>query len=400
VQQVVGRRHGDHVYPDFAGVAHSTNFYPAPGMRPDDGVGFVALGLGRTVVEGGKCLRFSPQHPQMLPQFGTVRDLLHNSQRSFIAMDVSRPGHGPERDGDANIVSLDLAVAEAHGTLDAVGSVYSPENDVVHDGIHRAGARLVTFAHVLKSDLFPLADILSFLLELGRRTMSCPVEIEFAVSRGSGPAERPDEFGFLQIRPLAEGYDTPAIAPELLAAPDALCATPVALGNGRLDDIRDIVYAPRDRFDRGATPAIAEEVARFNRDLLQEGRPYLLAGPGRWGSADRWLGIPVKWVQISGARVIVETDLDDFKVTPSQGSHFFQNLTSFRVGYLTVNQAEAGGRLDWDWLDAQPATAETPHLRHLRLVEPLTVLIDGRTGHGVVLKPGWLASPGAGGTTP
>ncbi len=400
VQQVVGRRHGDHVYPDFAGVAHSTNFYPAPGMRPTDGVGFVALGLGRTVVDGGKCLRFSPQHPQMLPQFGTVRDMLHNSQRSFIAMDVSHPGNGPERDGDANIVTLDLGVAEAHGTLDAVGSVYCHENEAVYDGIHRAGARLVTFAHVLKSGLFPLSDVLAFLLELGRRTMSCPVEIEFAVSRGSGPAERPDEFGFLQIRPLAEGYETPAIAPELLTAPDALCATPVALGNGRLDGICDVVYAPRDRFDRGATPAIAEEVARFNGELQREGRPYLLAGPGRWGSADRWLGIPVKWAQISGARVIIETDLDDFKVTPSQGSHFFQNLTSFRIGYLTVNQAEAGGRLDWDWLDAQPAAAETPHLRHLRLAAPLTVLIDGRSGRGVVLRPGQGAPVGSGGKAP
>ncbi len=391
VQQIVGRRHGDHVYPDFAGVAHSTNFYPTAGARAEDGVAFVALGMGRTVVDGGKCLRFSPRHPQALPQFGTVRDLLHNSQREFMALDVSRPGAGPDRDGDANLAKLPLAAAEEHGTLDAVGSVYCPENEAVYDGIHRPGARLVTFAHVLKSDLFPLAGVLGFLLDLGQRAMSCPVEIEFAVSRGAGPPDRPDEFGFLQIRPLAAGYETPELAPDLLAAPDALCATSVALGNGRIEALRDVVYVPPANFDRGATVAIAEEVAQFNRALQREGRPYLLIGPGRWGSADRWLGIPVKWAQIAGARVIVETDLEDFKVTPSQGSHFFQNLTSFRVGYLTVNAAEGGGRLDWTWLDAQPAHAQTAHLRHLRLAGSLTVLIDGRTGRGVVLKPGAAA---------
>jgi hypothetical protein len=388
IQQVVGRRHERYVYPDFAGVAHSANFYPAAGMRPDDGVAFVALGLGRTVVEGGKCLRFCPQRPGSLPQFGTLKDTLHNSQREFAAVDTGRPDADLRAERDTNIVRLPLEAAERHGTLDAVGSVYSPDNDAIYDGIARPGARLVTFAHVLKSGLFPLAEILTFLLELGRRCMSTPVEIEFAVARGVGPAERPDQFGFLQIRPLAEGYDAPEVPPALLAAADALCATHVALGNGRNDEIRDVVYVPRARFDRGQTPAIADEVAQVNAALAAEGRRYLLLGPGRWGSADRWLGIPVRWAQIAGARVIVETDLADFKVTPSQGTHFFQNLTSFRVGYFTVNQQEGGGRVDWDWLDAQPAAAETRFLRHVRLAAPLSVLIDGRSGRGVVLKPG------------
>lgn len=393
VQQVVGRQHERTVYPDFAGVGHSQNFYPVAGLRAGGGVAFVALGLGRTVVDGGKCLRFSPQHPQVLPQLSTVKDVLHNSQREFLAVDVSRPDVWPQLKTDTDLVTLRLEDAERHGTLDAVGSVYSPENEAVYDGLGRPGARLVTFAPVLKHDVFPLAPILSFLLELGQRAMSSPVEIEFAVARGVGPAERPDLFGFLQIRPLTEGYETPEIAPELLEAPDALCATGVALGNGRLDQVCDVVYVPPARFDRGVTPAIAEEVAQLNRALQEEGRPYLLIGPGRWGSADRWLGIPVKWAQIAGARVIIETDLPDFKVTPSQGTHFFQNLTSRQVGYLTVNMQEGGGRMDWEWLDAQPAAAETAHARRLRLDAPLTVLIDGRSGRGVVLKPGAAASP-------
>ncbi len=386
IQQVVGHPHEHYHYPDFAGVALSTNFYPTGDLKPEDGVAFVALGLGRTVVEGMKCLRFSPRQPANLPQFATIKDMLHNSQREFFAVDTSRPAAYPELRDDFNLEILDLPAAERHGTLAAVGSVYSAENEVVYDGIHRPGVRLVTFAHVLKHGLFPLAETLQLLLELGSRCMSCPVEIEFAALL-SRDEERPHQFGFLQIRPLAGGYDAMEIAAELEEASDPLCATDIALGHGRIGGIRDVVYVPPGRFDRGQTLAIAEEIGQLNKQLSREGRPYLLIGPGRWGSADRWLGIPVRWAQISGARVIVETDLDDFRVTPSQGTHFFQNLTSFQVGYLTVNQGAGGGALDWEWLAAQPAIGETRFLRHLRLPQALTVLIDGRRGRAQVLKP-------------
>lgn len=385
IQQMIGRQHEHYDYPDFAGVAHSTNFYPTGDMRPEDGVVFTALGMGRTIVEGRKCLRFSPRYPQNLPQFATIKDMLDNSQREFFAVDTSRPEAYPQATEDFNLSILTLEDAERHGTLEAIGSVYSPENDAVYDGIGRKGPRLVTFAHILKSDLFPLAGILQMLLELGARCMSCAVEMEFAVVLGDG-RERPHQFGFLQIRPLAAGYDVPEFGTEILDSSDALCATHSALGNGRIDGICDVVYVPRDRFDRGQTPEIAEEIGEMNRQLRQTGRSYLLIGPGRWGSADHWLGIPVNWAQISGARVIVESDLEDFKVTPSQGTHFFQNLTSFQVGYLTVNKASGGGKLDWDWLDRQPAETETRFLRHLRLATPLSVLIDGRSGRAVVLK--------------
>jgi len=387
LQQMVGRRYGAYDYPHFSGVAHSSNFYPAAGLKPTDGVASVALGLGRTIVEGGKCLRFSPTRPTVLPQFGNNEDWLKNSQRQFFAVDISQPDVYPGEDDAYNLALLDLAQAEAHGTLEPVGSVYSPENEAIYDGIHRPGVRLVSFAHILKSDLFPLASILKQLLEIGRRTMSSEVEIEFAVVLGDGRLE-PHQFGFLQIRPLAAGYEAPDIPPELFTAEAAVVSTDVALGNGRLTDLVDILYVPPEKFDRAVTQAMADEIGRLNYQMVQEARPYLLVGPGRWGSSDRWLGIPVRWDQISGARVIVETDLENFKVTPSQGSHFFQNLTSFQVGYLTVNAGEGNGLIDWDWLDAQPAHHEGKFVRHLRLESPVTVLIDGRIRKGVVLRPG------------
>ena len=383
LQEVVGNRHEHFVYPDFAGVAHSTNFYPPPGMKPNDGVVCAALGLGRAVVEGGNVLRFNPRQPRRLQQFGTIDDWLKGSQREFLAVDVSRAEEYPQASEDYNMATLDLGDAERHGTLRAVGSTFSPENQAIYDGIGRPGPRLVSFAHVLKSGLFPLADILAFLLELGRNCMSAPVEVEWAVTLSDGP-DRPSRFGFLQIRPLALATNGVDLTEQDLEEGDPLITTGIALGNGRYDDIRDIVYVPPGRFDRAHTVAMAAEVAEFNRDLKADGRPYLLAGPGRWGSSDRWLGIPVRWDQIAGAQVIVETDLPDFKVTPSEGSHFFQNLTSFQVGYLTVNHGRPHTAMDWARLDAMPAHREGRYVRHVRLDEPLEVLIDGRSRRGRV----------------
>lgn len=386
VQQVVGRRHDHYDYPHFSGVGLSANFYPAGDLKPEDGVASVALGLGRTVVGGGKALRFCPARPLALPQFGTLNDWLRESQREFFAVDVSRPGQYPGPRDDFNLALLDLAAAESHGTLEPVGSVYVAADNMIYDGLGRDGERLVSFAGVLKARAFPLAEILQQLLEVGRRTMSAEVEIEFAVVLGDGQ-DVPHQFGFLQIRPLAAGLEAPAVPDELLASPRALVSTEVALGNGRPSDLLDVLYVPRAGFDRARSPEVAAEIAAFNRRLRDEGRPYLLVGPGRWGSSDRWLGIPVRWDEISGARVIVEGDLDGFSLAPSQGSHFFQNLTHFQVGYLTAGAGTPGGRLDWAWLDAQvPAHAGT-FVRHLRLRTPLTVLIDGRTRRGVILRP-------------
>jgi len=379
LQRVVGEAHGPRFYPDFAGVARSRNFYPPPPLAPEDGVATVALGLGRLVVEGGQCLSFSPRAPRNILQFTSVEDVLANSQREFWAIELGASGPGTMRES-----RFGLDVAEADGTLFALGSTYSSENHVVYDGLSRPGVRLVSFAPVLKHGVFPLADVLEQLLDLGARGMNRPAEIEFAV-RLSPHEDTPHEFAFLQMRPLSLTPD--GDAPEI-AVPDAarlLCESPVVLGNGTVAGLHDVVVVDFRRFDRSRTLEAAAQVARFNARLLAERRPYVLIGVGRWGSNDPWLGIPVTWDQIAGARVIVEAGFRDLRVAPSQGSHFFQNLTSFQVGYFTVN--EGAGFVDWDWLGAQ-AAAEDGLVRHLRFETPLVALMDGRRSRGVIYKPG------------
>jgi hypothetical protein len=274
-------------------------------------------------------------------------------------------------------------VAETDGTLAPVGSVYSPENDAVYDGIHRSGTRLITFAHILKSELFPLAEIISLLLDIGVDGMACPIEIEFAVDMDAHPME----FGFLQMRPTITLDETVDLSMDELDPSAALCISPLALGNGRMAGLRDIVYVKPDVFDAGKTREIAAELAAINDDLLKANRRSVLIGPGRWGTADRWLGIPVTWDQISSAQVIVETTLEDFMITPSQGTHFFQNLTSLGVGYFTVDGSSQAGSIDWGWLAAQPAAKETALIRQVRLQSELDVRIDGRSRNGVIFKP-------------
>jgi CheY-like chemotaxis protein len=383
VQKVVGARHGSRYYPDFSGVARTHNFYPAAPLTSEDGVAAVALGLGRAVAGGDRCLLFCPRYPRHPVHLLGVDEVLSHSQREFWALDLAQGGGTGETMREA---AFGLEVAEADGTLSAVGSTYSPDTHAIHDGLARPGARLVTFAPVLKHDSFPLAAILTLLLDLARHGMNRPAEIEFAVRLGRGEHE-PHEFGFLQMRPLilAEGRDGRDLAdvdPERL-----LCRSPMVLGNGTLE-LHDVVAVDFDRYDRGQSGAVAQEIARYNSQLTREGRPYLLIGVGRWGSADPWLGIPVTWEQIAGARVIVESGFRDFRVTPSQGSHFFQNLTSFQVGYFTVNAEVGEGFLRWDWLAAQPAVSERGGVRHLRLERPVVVRMSGSRNQGVIFKPG------------
>ncbi|MCC6968669.1 MAG: hypothetical protein IT434_00460, partial [Phycisphaerales bacterium] len=388
LQQLVGSHHDTRFYPTFSGVARSYNFYPTGNMAPEEGVACVALGLGKMVVEGGQALMFSPNHPEVLPQFATTRELLTNSQRNFWALDTSRPEVYPTANAEANHLLLDLDEAERDGTLAYIGGVYSAQNDTLYDGIERPGARLVTFAHVLKSNLFPLADVLRLLLDLSQEGTAGPVEIEFAVDMTT----KPMSFGFLQIRPiiLNEAYESVRL--DDVDPQQTVCFSERALGNGRIRGIGDILYVDPRTFDSALTREIAAEISQHNLRLVAEKRPSLMIGPGRWGTADRWLGIPVSWDQISSARVIVETSLADFRVTLSQGTHFFQNLTSLGVGYFTVDPNIRQGRVDWAWLAAQPVVAETPHVRHIRLAEPLEIRIDGRHQCGAVFKP--RTSPG------
>lgn len=383
LQRIVGAAHGPRFYPSFSGVMRSHNFYPQPPMTAGDGIAAVCLGMGRGVVEGGPCLRFCPRYPQQVPQLSSVEEMLDGSQRDFWALplegDVEDLGMREERYG--------LDVAETDGTLALVGSTYSRENHAVYDGLSRQGTRrLVTFAPVLKHDEFPLSHILDTLTEVAVRGLGGPVEIEFAVNQ-KVPAGRPMEFGFLQMRPLALAREAEAIEVGTIEPGATLCWSRRILGHGRLEEICDLIVVDFQRFERARSRDAAQEIARLNRRLLSESVPYILIGVGRWGSRDPWLGIPVTWDQIAGARVIVETGLRDLKVEPSQGSHFFQNLTSFHVGYFTVNPDTGDGHVDWAWLDAQTPLSENAHVRHLRFETPLLVKMNGRKGEGVVLKP-------------
>jgi CheY-like chemotaxis protein len=399
MQKVVGAHHEDRFYPDFAGVARSHNFYPTPPQSSEDGVAAVALGLGKTVVEGGNCLRFSPRYPRHLVQFSSVNDVLRNSQRSFWALAMNGGG-GSASAGGNGAGAMDrglglpgieerlygLDVAEVDGTLARLGSTWSPENDAVYEGISRAGVRLVSFAPILNQGLFPLAEILTLLLEIGAWGMSSPVEIEFAVDL-SRPGGRPREFGVLQMRPLALTREAEELSLGKAADSELICRSTSVLGNGRILGLKDVIVVDYDRFDRATSREAAMAVGKFNARLEREGRPYLLVGVGRWGSADPWLGIPVTWHQISGARAIVEAGFRDYRVTPSQGTHFFQNLTSFNIGYFTVNPEAGEGFVDWEWLAAQPTADEEASVRHIRLGAPISITMNGRTHQGEIQKP-------------
>jgi hypothetical protein len=386
MQKLVGSVHSDRFYPDFAGVARSYNFYPTAPVKSEDGIAAVALGLGKTVCDGGTCIRFCPKYPKHLVQFSSVKDVLQNSQRNFYALELKDGELSLDGHGGAELIELGLEAAEVDGTLAAVGATYSPENDAVYDGISRPGVRLVNFAPVLKHDLFPLAEVLKQLLTIGEQGTQGPVELEFAVNlRG---AEGKKDFGFLQIRPLALSKEVEELELGDVESHELLCRSSTVLGHGGINDIKDVVVVDYHRFERSQSREVASAVARFNTELVSSGVPYLLVGVGRWGSSDPFLGIPVTWDQIAGVRVIVEAGFRDFRVSPSQGTHFFQNLTSCRVGYFTVNPEVGEGFVDWEWLSNQESLTENGCVRHLRFEEPLTVTMDGKKNQGIICKPG------------
>ena len=385
LQQVVGSMHGQRFYPDFSGVVRSHNFYPVPPMTFSDGIAAVALGLGRAVVDGGRCLTFCPRYPRNLVQFSSVEDMLANSQSEFWALELNgtspsdRPGHPHER-------RFGLDRAEADGTLQAVASTYSEDNQAIYDGLGRPGVRIVSFAPMLKHGMFPLATILDQLERAGEDALGNPVEIEFAVRLPRREGESA-EFGFLQIRPLTRARDNQELTISDVEPSRLICQSTKVLGNGRIENLYDIVVVDSQRFERSRSQEVGRAVAHFNAVLSSENRPYLLIGVGRWGSNDPWLGIPVEWDEISGARAIVEAGFRDFRVTPSQGSHFFQNLTAFQIGYFTVNPDAGEGSVDWQWLSEQQAVEEDGCVRHLRFSEPLGVLMNSRTSQGMIFKP-------------
>ncbi len=378
IQQVEGQKHGNAFYPTFSGVARSRNFYPLGDALPEEGVVAVALGLGKAVVEGEKVFRFSPSHPEQQFQFATTEDYLSSSQREFWAVDMSKTETELDTQASKNLSHLDLSKAEMDRQLHPIGSVYSPENDAIYDGLSRSGVRLVTFAGVTKHEQFPLSGIINFFLRVAEAGFSGPVEIEFAVTLDS--LSKSKRFSFLQARPLV--WEPIDIEVDIESQEGTLiCRSDSSLGNGLIDDIRDVVYIHPSDFARGETEEIVENLEKLNTDLISSGNPYLLVGPGRWGSTDKWLGIPVRWAQISGASTIIECEMSDYPVEASQGTHFFQNIVSFGVGYLTSKSSD----IEWDVLSKQELKGEYGPIKHVRFSNPLNVMLDGQTSKAAVV---------------
>jgi hypothetical protein len=386
IQKMVGLTHQSRFYPDFSGVAKSYNFYPSPGQDSSDGVISVALGLGKTVVEGGNTVRFNPKYPDDLIQFYSVEESLKNSQKGFYALKLDEDTDFGNVPHDMLVKQFDLDVAEEDGSLNYVGSTYVADNDAIYDGLSRTGPRVVTFGPILKNKLFPLPGILNLLLDIGTWGMGTPIEIEFAVNMNPG-INKKREFELLQMRPLVVSYEEEQLKIEDHSEDELICSSTQVLGNGIIDDVRDVVFVDYHLFDRAKSFNVAAEVASFNSQLMNDNRPYLLIGVGRWGSLDPWLGIPVTWEQIAGAKAIVETSFKEMAVEPSQGSHFFQNITSFMVGYFTVNTIHKTGFINWDWLLSRKPYAKKEFTKHLRFKKPLLLKMNGHKNKGIILKP-------------
>ncbi len=386
VQEVAGRKWDDRYYPEISGVARSYNYYPTGHARPEDGVVSLALGLGKQIVDGGQAWTYSPAYPTAPPPFGNIGDLLKNTQTEFWAVHMGTPPPPDPIRETEYLVRADLSAAEYDGALDQIASSYDPASDRLRPGLGSRGPRVLDFAPILSLGSLPLNDLIRRLLAISEEVHQSPVEIEFAVT----PRRRQEErarFSFLQVRPMMVDTHRIDLDPEDLTGTQVLLASEHVLGNGVRDDIRDVVFLKPRSFEARHTPRIALELDKINRGLLAEERPYLLIGFGRWGSSDPWLGVPVEWGQVCGARVIVEASLPEMNPDPSQGSHFFHNLIGCQVLYLSVRH-HGPFQIDWDWLERQEALAETDFVKHVRTAAPLLVKVDGRHGRGVIRHDG------------
>lgn len=385
IQRVVGCERNGRFYPDFSGVAKSYNFYPLPPQKTTDGIAQVALGLGKIVVEGGNTVKFCPKYPKHLIQFYSTKETVRTSQQYFYAIDLNEEFRSVKHSPEEFVKSFDLSIAEIDGTLYLLGSTYSPENDAIYDGISRSGTRIVTFAPILKHSVFPLPEILDLLLEICSWALGAPVEIEFACNLSSNNCPR--EFALLQMRPFIVSHEMEEVEFEINDTQNLVCYSTQVLGNGIYRDLKDVVVVDINKYNRGKSREVVSEIEYFNKKLLKENRHYILIGVGRWGSLDPWLGIPVTWDQIGMASIIVEASFKDLHITPSQGSHFFQNITSFRIGYFTIDPYHNIGFIDWDWLLSIPPAEELSFCRHLRFENELIVKINGHKTSGVIYKP-------------
>lgn len=386
LQEVVGSRYNDHFYPTMSGVARSLNFYPIGNEKAEDGIANIALGLGKYIVDGGQTLRFSPRHPHSILQMSTMDFALRETQTRFYALDLKNMAEAFSVDDAFNLVKLGLKEADAEGSLKYIVSTYDPYDQIIRDGYYPGGRKILSFVNILQHDVFPLADTLDQILRIGQQEMGRPVEIEFAVNMDPSDHTRAT-FYLLQIRPIVDNKEIMDEDLSLVKNEETILSSTSVLGHGIVGDVQDIIYVKTGAFNSSNNQLIAYEIEKMNRSFTDQEKGYVLVGPGRWGSSDSWLGIPVKWPYISNARVIVECGLENYRVDPSQGTHFFQNLTSFGVGYFTVNPFKGDGWFDEAFLNAQPAVEETEYLRHVRFDAPITIKMDGKKSLGVVLKP-------------
>ena len=362
------------------------NFYPIGAEKSDEGIANVAMGLGKYIMDGGKSIRFSAFYPQHALQLSSSEYLLRETQTYFNALDLSKKQFVPQVDDGFNLLKIPISEAESDGTLQFIASTYDSQNSVIHDSIYDGGRKLITFANILKHNVFPLADILKEVMKIAQAEMGRPIEIEFAVNLDYSPAKL-HTFFLLQIRPIVDNKEL--INEEIGSIPEenTLISCKNAMGHGVTDDLYDLIYVKTEAFNASKNELIASEIDKINRHLVKQNRNYILIGPGRWGSADSWLGIPVKWPNISNARLIVESGLANYRVDPSQGTHFFQNLTSFGVAYFTINPFFGDGTYDIDFLNSQSAEYESEYIRHIHFLNPILTKVDGRKSLGVVMKP-------------
>ncbi|MFA4874667.1 MAG: DUF5752 family protein, partial [bacterium] len=385
VQQIVGKGHDGYYYPDVAGVAQSFNFFPVGYLKPEDGIAELVMGLGTMAVRGERALRFCPRYPAILPQFGRPRDIAARSQRNFHALNLAQSSPSLLTDENVTLATLDISAAEGHGVLSQLGGVYSPEDDIIYEGLGRDGPRIVTFSRLLSGSIFPLPAIISEMLEIGAEGMGCPVEIEFAAELPR--ADEPAGLYFLQIRPLVSGEEAEEVSVEGIDQNKCIVSTGKALGNGAFSGIHSIIYVKPAAFDPRHTTRIAQEIGRANAEMVARGETYVLLGLGRLGTVNPSLGIPVAYSQISHAKVIGEIATAELDVEPSQGTHFFHNIASCRIGYLSIDAVRGNDFVDFGWLDSQAAVSESEFVKHVRFEGPIITRIDGRTGRGVILKP-------------
>ena len=386
LQEVVGTSYGDHFYPTISGVARSLNFYPIGNEKAEDGIANIALGLGKYIVDGGQTLRFSPRHPHSILQMSTMDFALKETQTRFYALDLKNMAERFSVDDAFNLVKLSVKDADKEGSLRYIVSTYDPYDQIIRDGYYPGGRKIIPFCNILQHDVYPLATTLDHLLGIGQQEMGRPVEIEFAVNIDLNDPKKAT-FYLLQIRPIVDNKEVMDEDLTLVQNEETILSSTSVLGHGIVSDVQDVVYVKTGAFNSVNTQAIAYEIERVNRGFTEGEKGYVLVGPGRWGSSDPWLGIPVKWPHISNARVIVECGLENYRVDPSQGTHFFQNLTSFGVGYFTINPFKGDGWFDEAFLNAQPAVEETDYLRHVHFDRPIVIKMDGKRSLGVVMKP-------------